>query len=168
MAQSTLTQFQILPRPRWRGFSFALHLLRVQGFYFAILQYSPMQAFIARFVPLMQLYRTLCKTAHRALQWHSLRFTTFYRQHYQTDKCEYNAACAAPDARTLCRPAQPPYYNNVYKVRSCYGSMQTVQQIADHASPAGSRCFPRPAAGGLAPGQRSGRAIWHPPPGGAV
>jgi len=25
LAQSTLTQFQILPRPRWRGFSFALH-----------------------------------------------------------------------------------------------------------------------------------------------
>lgn len=35
-------------------------------------------------------------------------------------------------------------------------------------SPAGSRCFPRPAACSLAPGQRSGRAFWHPPPGGAV
>lgn len=35
-------------------------------------------------------------------------------------------------------------------------------------SPAGSRCFPRPAAGGLAPGQRSGRAVWRPLPGGAV
>lgn len=31
-----------------------------------------------------------------------------------------------------------------------------------------SRYFPRPAAGDLAPGQRSGRTGWHPPPGGAV
>ena len=42
------------PAPRWRGFSFALHLLRVQGFYFALLQCSHIQAFTARFVPLMQ------------------------------------------------------------------------------------------------------------------
>jgi hypothetical protein len=35
--------------PAWRGFSFALHLLRVQGFYFALLQYSPIQAFTTRF-----------------------------------------------------------------------------------------------------------------------
>jgi hypothetical protein len=40
----------IHPRPRWRGFSFALHLLRVQGFYFALLQYSHIQAFTVRFV----------------------------------------------------------------------------------------------------------------------
>lgn len=47
---------------------------------------------------------------------------------------------------------------------------QTAQHTADHASPAGSRCFPRPAACNLAPGQRSGRtgSVWHPPPGGAV
>jgi hypothetical protein len=43
------------PRPRWRGFSFALHLLRVQGFYFALLQYNPIQAFTARFTPSMQI-----------------------------------------------------------------------------------------------------------------
>jgi hypothetical protein len=55
--------------PLRRGFSFALHLLRVQGFYFALLQYSPIQAFTARFVQLMQLYHTRCKTAHRASQW---------------------------------------------------------------------------------------------------
>ena len=35
-------------------------------------------------------------------------------------------------------------------------------------SPAGSRYFLRPAACSLAPGQRSGRAVWHPPPGEAV
>ena len=38
----------------------------------------------------------------------------------------YRTVCATMDARTLCRPAQPPYYNKVYKgaaVRPCYGSM---------------------------------------------
>jgi hypothetical protein len=38
----------------WPGFSFALHPLRVQGFYFALLQYNHIQAFIACFVPSMQ------------------------------------------------------------------------------------------------------------------
>lgn len=50
--------------------------------------------------------------------------------------------------RTLCRPAQPPYYNNVYKsvaARPCYGSMPDRRR---------SRCFPRPAAGALAPSTR--------------
>lgn len=62
-------------------------------------------------------------------------------------------------ARTLHRSAQKPYYNKAYKM---------VQHIADHASPAGSRCFPCPAACDLALCQRSGRAGWHPLPGGAV
>lgn len=40
----------------------------------------------------------------------------------------YTRAAYIPPAprRTRCRPAQPPYYNNVYKgarVRPCYGSM---------------------------------------------
>lgn len=46
-----------------------------------------------------------------------------------------------PPRRTLYRPAQPPYYNNVYKGQGCAPVMdpcQTVQHIADHASPAGS------------------------------
>ncbi len=47
-----------------------------------------------------------------------------------------------PPRRTLYRPAQPPYYNKVYKgarVRPYYiDPCQTVQHIADHASPAGS------------------------------
>ena len=36
------------------------------------------------------------------------------------------------------------------------------------SQPGGSRYFPRPAACSMAPGQRSGRAVWHHPPGGAV
>lgn len=49
--------------PAWRGFSFALHLLRVQGFYFALLQYRPIQAFTAAFISSMQSY-----TDHAAKQ----------------------------------------------------------------------------------------------------
>lgn len=89
-----------------------------------------------------------------------------------------------PPRRDAAQTSAADYYNKVYKrVQGCATVVdlcQTVQHIADHASPAGqrlhlykvspagSRYFPRPAAGGLTPGQRSGRAVWHPPPGGAV
>ena len=41
---------------------------------------------------------------------------------------------------------------------------QTVQQTADHASPAASRCFPRPATCNLAPvsGQSAPAGTLHP------
>lgn len=46
--------------------------------------------------------------------------------------------------RTLCRPVQPPYYNKVYKgAPPVMDPCQPVQYITDHASPSGSRCFPR-------------------------
>nr|DAO91948.1 MAG TPA: SOX transcription factor [Caudoviricetes sp.] len=51
----------------------------VQGFYFALLQYSHTQVFTARFVPSVQLYRPRRKTVHRALQWLFLRFDLFHR-----------------------------------------------------------------------------------------
>lgn len=84
----------ISPGQKWPGFSFALHLLRVQGFYFVRRQYSLIQAFTARFVPLMQLYRQHRKTAHRALQALFLRFAPFYCHRYQTDTSGYNTAYA--------------------------------------------------------------------------
>lgn len=94
-------------------------------------------------------------------------------------------------ARTLHRSAQPPYYNKAYKMvmhtadhASPAGSAQPPAdrwQVLRPAhllrgqrlhlyrvSPAASRCFPRQAACGLAPGQQSGRTGWHPPPGWAV
>lgn len=58
----------IPPGQKWPGFSFALHLLRVRGFSFALLQYNPIQAFTAAFMPFMQLYRPRHKTAHKDLQ----------------------------------------------------------------------------------------------------
>ena len=54
----------------------------------------------------------------------------------------YQIPAPRPDAVQVSTAA---YYNKVYK-------------RADHASPATSRCFPRLAAGGLAPGQRLTRA----------
>ena len=66
--QSRPAKFNICTPPTWRGFSFALHLLMVQGFYFALLQYSPIQMFTAAFVSSMQLYHPHRKAAHRALQ----------------------------------------------------------------------------------------------------
>lgn len=48
--------------PTWRGFSFALHLLRVQGFYFTMLQY-------ATYKRLQRVLRSQCSyTAHAAKQ----------------------------------------------------------------------------------------------------
>lgn len=143
------------PRPRWRGFSFALHLLRVQGFYFTRLQYANIQALTTCFVPLMQLYNPRHKTAHRALQELFRRFIPFYRPRYQTGTSGYNTACAALERTHVPgRPAPIPdtnatpdagqvsgaaYYNKVYKERSpVMDPCQTVQHTADHSSPAGS------------------------------
>lgn len=128
------------------GFSFALHLLRAQGFYFALLQYSYIQSFTGRFVPSMQLYHQLRKTAHRALHGCFRWFGPFQRTQYSNYTSQLCTDCAtlegipssaAPPAytryqrraRTLYRSAQTVYYNNVYK---------RVQHIADHARPEGS------------------------------
>ena len=55
-------------------------------------------------------------------------------------------AAYTPPCRTLYRSAQPPYYNKVYiRVQRCalvVDPCQTVQQIADRASPAGSASPP--------------------------
>lgn len=88
------------PGQKWPGFSFTLHLLRVRGFYFALLQYSRIQAFTACFAPFMQLYHQNSKTAHRALQWLFLQFVPFYLHKYQADTSGYNTACAILDRIT--------------------------------------------------------------------
>lgn len=120
------------PGQQWPGFSFALHPLRVQGFYFVLLQYSYIQSFTAVFISFMQLYHPHGKTAHRALHVLFLLFAVFCRcccmavhpamPHYLRHAGAYHSASAPPEhtryqryARTLYRPAQQPYYNNVYK-----------------------------------------------------
>lgn len=143
---------------------------RVQGFYFVQMQYSPIQAFTARFVQSMQLYSPRRKAAHRALQGFFRLFAAFYRYYYI---CVYPAIphhlrhagahtrartpCSAyqipPPRRTLYRSAHPPYYNKVYKGRGAPGvdPCRTVQHIVDHASPAA--CDLAPVNGQGAPGQ---------------
>lgn len=164
------------PGQQWPGFSFALHLLRVQGFCFALLQCSKIQAFTTRFVPLMQLYRPRRKTAHRALQELFRQFALFYRRRYQTGINGYNAACTTleritapgrpapiPDTTTTPNAAQvstAAYYNKVYKGASLLWFYARLCSI--------SQTMPARRGFGTSHGQRSGRTGWHPPPGRAV
>lgn len=90
------------------GLFFCLASDTVQGFYFALLQYSHTQAFIAAFIPFMQLYRQHSKTAHEALQALFLRFDPFNRPRYQTDTSGYNTACA-----TLERITAPQHIQHI-------------------------------------------------------
>lgn len=95
------------PRPRWQGFSFALHPDPVQGFYFAQMQYSPIQAFTACFVPSMQLYYPRHKTAYRALQRRFLRLRPLNCPRYQTNTSGYNTTCTTPEGIPAPGRAQP-------------------------------------------------------------
>lgn len=112
-----------------------------------------------------ELYRQHRKTAHRALQWRFLRLYPLNRPRYQTDTSGYNATCA-----TLERITTPQHLQRIPRFHRRAGRWtaqhsrpiiiryirvqgrtpvmdpcQTVQHIADHASPAGSA----PAACGL-------------------
>lgn len=154
------------------GLFFCLASDTVQGFSFAQMQYSPIQAFTARFVPSMQLYHTRHKTAHTALQRRFLRLHQLNCPRYQTDTSGYNTTCDMLERITT------PYHlqhipDTTATPGRCTGQHRPpiiIRYIRGQTMPvaAVSRCFPRPAAGGLAPGQRSERAVWHPPPGGVV
>lgn len=159
---------QISTPPKLAGFFFYLASAEGAGllFYPATIQphtsvYSGIYSVHA------ELYRPRHKTPCRALQALFPRFVPFYRRKYQTDTSGYNTTCATLERITMLqhlqhmprwtlhRTAQPPYYNKVYiRVQMCppvIDPCQTVQHIANHASPAASRCFPRLAACDLAP-----------------
>ena len=57
------------------------------------MQYSPTQAFTARFAVSMKLYNPRNKTVHRALQWLFLRLRPLNRPRYQTNTSGYNTTC---------------------------------------------------------------------------
>lgn len=80
--------------PTLAGLFFCLASDPVQGFSFARIQYSHIQAFTACFAVLMQLYRPRHKTTHRTLQRLFLRLYPLNRPRYQTDKSGYNTTCA--------------------------------------------------------------------------
>lgn len=153
------------------GLFFCLASDTVQGFYFVRMQYSPIQAFTARFVLSMQLCRPRHKTAHRTSQGRFLRLRPLNRPRYQTDTSGYNTTCATLEGIHAPGRAQQiqdttatlgrctaqhsrPIIIRYIKVQGCapvIDPCQTVQHIADHASPAASRYLPRPAACDLAP-----------------
>lgn len=129
----------------------------VQGFYFARLQCSHIQAFTARFATSMQLYRPHRKTAHRALQGSFRRFDPLHRPRHQTETNGYNTACTTLEhtrARTPCTDTRyqrhagrctgqhsSPIIIRYIRVHGCapvMDSCQTVQRIEDHSSPVGS------------------------------
>ena len=134
----------------WPGFSFALHLLRVQGFCFALLQYaSPYKRLQRILCRQCSLYRPRRKTVHRALQWLFLRLHPLNRRKYQTGTNGYNTACT-----TLERITAPQHLQHIPDTSATPDAAQgstaalysrpiiiryiRVQHIADHASPAGS------------------------------
>lgn len=118
----------IPPGQKWPGFSFALHLLRVRGFSFALLQYNPIQAFTAAFMPFMQLYRPRHKTAHKDLQGFSDYFPLLFcgcascytappAPHRNTSQRRSNSSAYRILAATLdaVQVSTSTYYNKVYK-----------------------------------------------------
>lgn len=93
--------------------------------------------------------------------WHTVKCctSTNTRYHRHAGRCT-GATC----------PPTIIMYIRVQRCAPVVDLCQAVQHSADHASPAASRCFSRPAVCGLALGQRSERTrpAWRPPPGGAV
>ena len=162
--------------------------MRVQGFCFSLLQYSHIQAFTARFVPLMQLYHLRRKTAHRALQWRFMRLSPPILKRYQTDTIDYNTTCATLERITA--PGRHPHIpDTTVTQRSCTGQhshrpckpggvlshcVRVRWQVLRPAHLLTGQCLHlyrvSPAACDMAPGQLSGctGSICHNPPGGAV
>ena len=109
------------------------------------------------------LYRPRHKTARRALQALFMQFVPLSRHRYQTDTSSYNTVCATLER--IHAPGRSPAHTR-YQRRAgrCTGQHRPpiiimyirgscAPQSWIHARPAGSRCFPRPAACDLAPGQ---------------
>lgn len=121
----------ILPGQQWPGFSFALHLLRVQGFYFSLLQYSHIQAFTAAFISSMQV---IPPTLQNVEQGFTVAFPAIVPiqlsqipDRHKRLKCSlrhtgayHNAAAPPPIPDTTAAPdavqvSTAAYYNRVYK-----------------------------------------------------
>ena len=159
--------------PTLAGFFFCLASTRCRAFLFAQRRVSHIQAFTAQSVSFMQLYRQNAKTVYRALQRLFRLFALFQRTQYSSRASRLYTACATlegipssvappqipnttatPDAVQLSTAA---YYNNVYiRVQGCapvVDPCQTVQHIADHASPAACNLAPVSSHG--TPGQPS-------------
>ena len=109
-------------RSEMAGFFFCLASGTVQGFYFALLQYSRTQAFTAAFITSMQLYSKRRKTAHRALQERFRLFTLFCR------RCVAGASAYTAPAATRWSVSQRRSASSAYQIpaprRTPYRSAQ--------------------------------------------
>lgn len=131
------------PRPRWRGFSFALHLLKVQGFSFCLAAYQPRASVYSGFYSIHAIYTAktskaftgLCMDVSVDLPYSSVQQCSRYTSRLYTACATLEGipssatpppipdTTATPDAVQLKTAA---YYNKVYKgaaVRPCRGSM---------------------------------------------
>lgn len=146
------------PRPRWRGFSFALHLLRVQGFYFCPATIQPHTSVYSGFYTIHAVIPTtpqnsaqgfamafpeICPILPPTIPDRQKRICRRLRHAGASDSARtHSSAYQIPPQRwTLCSSAQPPIIIRYIRMKRCAPVMdpcQTVQHIADHASPAGS------------------------------
>lgn len=120
------------------------------------------QTFTARFVPLMQLYRTLRKTAHRALQELFPRFDPFYCTRYQTDTTSHCTTCATLERITA--PERPPahtrYHNHAGRYTGQHSRPIIIRYIRGRrpCQPGGVSILPTPGGLRSGTGQQSGRS----------
>lgn len=156
------------------GLFFCLASDTVQGFCFAQIQYSPIQAFTARFAVSMQ-FHPRHKTVYRALQRLFLRLHPLNRPRYKADKSGYNVTCDTLEG--IHAPGRPhPIPDTTATPGRCTDQhsppiiIRYIRRCSISQTMPARRVSILPTPGGcsLAPGQRSGRAVWHPPPGGAV
>lgn len=156
----------ITPRPRWRGFSFALYLTRCRAFILSRCNITPYK----------RLQRVLCRpcnyTAHTTKQLTGLymgfscgctRSTAHNTRPTQAaiiPPVPRWSVCQRPDAlnryqiltprRTLHSSAQTAYYNKVYKgawVRPCYRFMPDGAAYHRPCQPGGVSMLPTPGMG---------------------
>lgn len=107
------------PGQKWPGFSFALHLLRVQGFCFALLQYSPIQAFTARFVLAMRVIPSTPQNSARGFTVTLPAICPIQPPMSQTDTSGYNTACA-----TLERITTPQHLQRIPDTNAAPDALQ--------------------------------------------
>jgi hypothetical protein len=162
------------------GLFFCLASDTVQGFYFAKLQYSHIQAFTAAFLPSMQIYTTTTPKAFTGLYsgvpvdltysnerntaatqaaytnlhpagWHTVKRCTC------TDTRYYRHTGSCTGQRSL------PIIIRYIRVRPVIDPCPAVQHSADHANPSGSASPPvQGQPGGCLDSSHAERlAIWH-------
>lgn len=133
------------PGQKWPGFSFALHLLKVQGFCFALLQYSPHTNIYSAFCAVNA---TIPHTAQNSAQGFTGAFPAirlFCR------RCVAGASAYTAPAAPRWSVSQRRNTSSTYQIPAPHRTLYSSAQTADYTNLTGSRCFPRPAACNLAP-----------------